>query len=81
MNRHGVRVGQHILVSVLSDNDRSVPGEIARHLTTATPTFLNTATRMEETGPVERRSDPADARLVRLYLTPWGAGSFQRSAL
>ena len=48
------------------------PGEIARRLGAATPTIVNTATRMEEAGLVTRRADPLDARLVRLYLTPSG---------
>jgi MarR family transcriptional regulator, organic hydroperoxide resistance regulator len=72
MSRHGVRVGQHIVLSALWDQDGLAPGEIARRLGTTTPTIVNTATRMEEAGLVTRRPDPADARLVRLYLTPLG---------
>ena len=34
------------------------------------PPSSNTATRMEEAGLIVRRPDAADARLVRLYLTP-----------
>jgi MarR family transcriptional regulator, organic hydroperoxide resistance regulator len=70
MSHHGVRVGQHIVLSVLWEQDGLTPGEIARRLGTATPTIVNTATRMEEAGLVVRRPDPADARLVRLHLTP-----------
>jgi MarR family transcriptional regulator, organic hydroperoxide resistance regulator len=72
MNRHGVRVGQHIVLTVLWEQDGLTPGEIARRLRVATPTIVNTATRMEEAGLVVRRPDPADARLVRLYLTARG---------
>ena len=72
MSRHGVRVGQHIVLSVLWDQDGLPPGEIARRLGAATPTIVNTATRMEEAGLVTREADPADARLVRLHLTPRG---------
>jgi MarR family transcriptional regulator, organic hydroperoxide resistance regulator len=72
MSHHGVRVGQHIVLSVLWEQDGLTPGEIARRLEVATPTIVNTATRMEEAGLVVRRPDPADARLVRLYLTPNG---------
>lgn len=70
MSRHGVRVGQHIVLTVLWEHDGLTPGEIAHRLGTSTPTIVNTATRMEEAGLVVRRPDPADARLVRLYLTP-----------
>ena len=69
MSRHGVRVGQHIVLTALWEQDGLTPGEIARRLGAATPTIVNTATRMEEAGLVVRRPDPADARLVRLYLT------------
>jgi MarR family transcriptional regulator, organic hydroperoxide resistance regulator len=72
MNRHGVRVGQHVVLSVLWEQDGLTPGEIARRLGVATPTIVNTATRMEEAGLVARRPDPADARLVRLHLTARG---------
>jgi MarR family transcriptional regulator, organic hydroperoxide resistance regulator len=72
MNRHGVRVGQHVVLSVLWEQDGLTPGEIARRLGVATPTIVNTATRMEEAGLVVRRPDPADARLVRLHLTARG---------
>jgi DNA-binding MarR family transcriptional regulator len=72
MSTHGVRVGQHIVLSALWDTDGLAPGEIARRLGVATPTIVNTATRMEEAGLVTRRPDPADARLVRLHLTPHG---------
>jgi MarR family transcriptional regulator for hemolysin len=72
MSAHGVRVGQHIVLSVLWDTDGLTPGEIARRLGAATPTIVNTATRMEEAGLITRKPDQADARLVRLYLTPRG---------
>jgi MarR family transcriptional regulator for hemolysin len=72
MSHHGVRVGQHIVLSVLWEKDGLTPGEIARRLQVATPTIVNTATRMEEAGLLVRKPDPADARLVRLHLTPRG---------
>jgi MarR family transcriptional regulator, organic hydroperoxide resistance regulator len=72
MSRHGVRVGQHIVLTVLWERDGLTPGEIARRLGVATPTIVNTATRMEEADLVVRRPDPADARLVRLHLTARG---------
>jgi MarR family transcriptional regulator for hemolysin len=69
MGQHGVRVGQHIVLAVLWQQDGLTPGEIARRLSIATPTIVNTATRMEQAGLLVRRPDPADARLVRLHLT------------
>lgn len=72
MGNYGVRVGQHIVLSALWDQDGLTPGETARRLGVATPTIVNTATRMEEAGLLVRRPDPVDARLVRLHLTTAG---------
>jgi len=75
MGPHGVRVGQHIVLSALWDEDGLTPGEIARRIGVATPTIVNTASRMEEAGLLVRRPDPADARLVRLHLTASGSAA------
>lgn len=69
MSRHGVRVGQNLVLEVLWEKDGLTPGELAGRLRVATPTIVNTATRMETAGLLTRERDPADARLVRLYLT------------
>lgn len=69
MSRHGVRVGQNLVLSVLWETDGLTPGALASRLGLATPTVVNTATRMEEAGLVTRVRDPDDGRLVRLYLT------------
>jgi MarR family transcriptional regulator for hemolysin len=69
MSRHGVRIGQNIVLEVLWETDGLTPGEIASRLHLTTPTIVNTATRMEAAGLLTRRRDETDARLVRLYLT------------
>jgi MarR family transcriptional regulator, organic hydroperoxide resistance regulator len=55
MSRHGVRVGQHIVLSVLWEQDGLTPGEVARRPGAAAPTIVNTATRMEEAGLIVSR--------------------------
>jgi MarR family transcriptional regulator for hemolysin len=72
MRQHGVRVGQNLVLEVLWETDGLSPGELAARLQVTTPTVVNTATRMEAAGLLERRRDPADGRLVRLYLTGKG---------
>lgn len=72
MSQQGVRVGQHLVLAILWDEDGLTPGDLARRLGIATPTIVNTATRMEAAGLVTRRPDPSDARLVRLHLTARG---------
>jgi MarR family transcriptional regulator, organic hydroperoxide resistance regulator len=69
MSRHGVRVGQNLVLEVLWETDGLTPGELAERLHLATPTVVKSATRMEATGLLTRRRDEHDARLVRLYLT------------
>jgi MarR family transcriptional regulator, organic hydroperoxide resistance regulator len=69
MSRHGVRVGQNLVLEVLWETDGLTPGELAQRLHLATPTVVKSATRMEATGLLTRHRDEHDARLVRLYLT------------
>jgi MarR family transcriptional regulator, organic hydroperoxide resistance regulator len=69
MSRHGVRVGQNLLLEVLWETDGLTPGELAARLHVATPTVVKSANRMATAGLLVRKPDPADARLVRLYLT------------
>ena len=77
MSRHGVRIGQNLILEVLWDTDGLTPGEIAARarLPITTPTIVNTATRMEAAGLLTRRRDPNDGRLVRLYLTDRARGA------
>ena len=69
MSRHGVRVGQNLLLEVLWETDGLTPGELASRLNVATPTVVKSANRMATAGLLVRKPEPADARLVRLYLT------------
>jgi MarR family transcriptional regulator for hemolysin len=69
MSQYGVRVGQNLVLEVLWEADGLTPGELAERLGVATPTVVKSATRMEAAGLLTRQRDPADGRLVRLYLT------------
>lgn len=69
MGRHGVRVGQNLVIDALVADDGLPPGELAQRLRVTTPTIVKMATRMEAAGLLTRRRDEEDARLVRLYLT------------
>jgi MarR family transcriptional regulator, organic hydroperoxide resistance regulator len=70
--RHGVRLGQNLLLAALADEDGLTPGELAQRLQVTTPTIVKMASRMEATGLLRRTRDDKDARLVRLYLTDRG---------
>jgi DNA-binding MarR family transcriptional regulator len=70
--RHGVRLGQNLLLAALADEDGLTPGELAQRLQVTTPTIVKMATRMETAGLLRRTRDDKDARLVRIYLTDRG---------
>ena len=74
MSRHGVRVGQNLLLEVLWETDGLTPGDLAARLQVATPTVVKSANRMAAAGLLLRKPDPVDARLVRLYLTDRARG-------
>jgi DNA-binding MarR family transcriptional regulator len=70
--RHGVRLGQNLVLAALADEDGLTPGELAQRLQVTTPTIVKMATRMDAAGLLRRRRDSTDNRLVRLYLTDHG---------
>ncbi|MGH8794534.1 MAG: MarR family winged helix-turn-helix transcriptional regulator [Stackebrandtia sp.] len=69
LRRHGVRLGQNLVLEALWETDGLTPGELAARLHVATPTMVKAATRMEASGLLTRRRDETDRRLVRVYLT------------
>lgn len=72
LRRHGLRLGQNLLLAVLWENDGQTPGTIATMLNVMTPTIVKMANRMTAAGLLVRRRDDRDSRLVRLYLTDAG---------
>jgi DNA-binding MarR family transcriptional regulator len=69
LSRHGVRLGQHVVLRELWAGDGRTPGDLAAALHVTTPTVVKMGQRMEAAGLLTRRRDPDDNRLVRLYLT------------
>ncbi|WCB94284.1 hypothetical protein DSM104299_03016 [Baekduia alba] len=72
MRRHGLHLGQNLLLAALWERDGRTPGDIAAAVGVTTPTVVKMATRMAATGLVTRRRDDHDQRLVRLWLTAAG---------
>ena len=71
----GLTPMQHqLLLAIEGHEDRRGPtiADVARHLLVRHHSVIELLGRVEETGYVERRSDPDDGRLVRLRLTPSG---------
>ncbi|MFC1403989.1 MULTISPECIES: MarR family winged helix-turn-helix transcriptional regulator [Streptacidiphilus] len=72
MRRHGLHLGQNLLLAELWRQDGRTPGEIAAAVNVTTPTVVKMATRMTAAGLLTRRRDERDNRLVRLWLTDAG---------
>ncbi|WAL70346.1 MarR family transcriptional regulator [Kitasatospora sp. YST-16] len=72
MRRHGLHLGQNLLLAALWEQDGRTPGEIAAALEVTTPTVVKMATRMATAGLLIRARDDRDQRLVRLWLTDAG---------
>ncbi|WP_433252499.1 MarR family winged helix-turn-helix transcriptional regulator [Streptosporangium sp. CA-135522] len=72
MRRHGLHLGQNLVLAALWEQDGRTPGELAALLDVTTPTVVKMATRMSTSGLLVRRRDDVDNRLVRLYLTDKG---------
>lgn len=72
LRRHGLHLGQDLVLALLWKRDGSTPGEVAAALNVTTPTVVKTATRMTAAGLLTRRRDDQDNRLVRLWLTDAG---------
>ena len=70
LRKHGIYLGQEVLLGVLWDADGQTPGELAERLDVSVPTIVRMAKRMESGGLLLRRRDSRDGRLVRMYLTP-----------
>ena len=68
----GLHRGQQFLLGVLWDREGLTHSEVARALHVQPATVTNMLKRMEKAGLVERRPDPEDARVSRVYLTERG---------
>jgi len=68
----GVRAGQQMLLRCLWEHDGATAGELVACVGVEQPTVTQAINRLVSAGFVERRHDPGDGRLVRVYLTDRG---------
>jgi MarR family transcriptional regulator, organic hydroperoxide resistance regulator len=67
---HGVTPTQYAVLKVLSDADGQTGAELGARLGIDSATTTGVADRLAAGGLLERRPDPQDRRLQRLFLTP-----------
>lgn len=68
----GLHIGQEILLLQLWEQDGLSHSELADRLNVELPAISKMVKRMESAGLIERRSDPADSRVSRVFLTDEG---------
>ena len=72
LDEMGLYRGQQFVLCALWDEEGLTHSELADRLHVHPTTVTNALKRMERTGFLERRSDPADHRVSRVYLTEAG---------
>ena len=75
---HGVSRAQWQVLFALSRNEGINQSGLADYLEVETITLCRMIDRLQDAGLVERRSDPADRRAWRLFLTPAALPLFEQ---
>ena len=74
LNEIGLHVGQEMLLSGLWEKEGLTQTELADYVMIQPATVTNMLQRLERAGIVERRPDPEDQRISRVYATRKGRG-------
>jgi DNA-binding MarR family transcriptional regulator len=72
LDRHGLHLGQELYLAQLWREDGLSSAELASRTGVSPPAVTKVVSGLERTGLVRRERDPADARLVRVWLTDAG---------
>lgn len=72
LQKVGLHVGQEMVLLQLWMQDGQTQSELVERTQVEPPTVTKMLTRMEAARLVERRRDPQDARVSRVYLTEQG---------
>lgn len=72
LNKLGLHSGQEMLLLRLWAEEGIPQSQLAASMGVEPPTVTKMLHRMEHAGLIERRSDPDDARISRVYLTERG---------
>lgn len=72
LNVLGLHTGQEMILFQLWEEEGITPTQIAETLCVEPPTVTKMLQRLEKSGFIERRPDPDDGRISRIYLTSEG---------
>lgn len=70
--KYGINLGQAFVLFALMENDGSTISEVANRTRIENSSLTNIVDRLEKEGLVERRLDPQDRRIIRLFITGKG---------
>ncbi len=71
-NKLGIHTGQEMILLQLWIEEGIPQSQLAASMEVEPPTATKMLQRMERAGLIERRQDPGDARISRVYLTERG---------
>lgn len=74
----GMTIQQYRVLAVLAARDGRSVNELSVYTVTEQSTLSKSLDRMEQAGLIERRPDPADRRVVTIWITPAGREGFAR---
>jgi DNA-binding MarR family transcriptional regulator len=72
LNKLGVHTGQEMILLQLWIEEGIPQSQLAASMEVEPPTATKMLQRMERAGLIERKTDPTDARVSRVYLTERG---------
>lgn len=72
LNKLGIHTGQEMILFQLWIEEGIPQSQLAASMEVEPPTATKMLQRMERAGLIERRTDPEDARVSRVYLTARG---------
>jgi MarR family transcriptional regulator, organic hydroperoxide resistance regulator len=72
LERHGLHLGQEFYLAQLWREDGVTSADLATRTGVSAPAVTKVVSGLERSGLVHRERDPADARLVRIWLTEAG---------
>lgn len=72
---HGLTHGQFFLLVAIMEVEGLLPSELAERTAQERPTITGLLDRLEREGWIERRTDPRDRRVLRIYLGSRGLES------
>lgn len=72
LDRHGLHLGQEFYLAQLWREDGVTSADLAARTGVSAPAVTKVVSGLERAGLVRRERDPADARLVRVWLTEAG---------